>query len=192
MKALSYARNGSAAPGSGNARMQPRTPPAAQRPMRADCRTQAATANTEAAITAAVLAAAPVPVAADSSLPPEQIQQVCQLLESSLQQPAAAVVKQIVPRHQWGQGLSAKGFAAALQALPLQQKLRWKSLYPAIGTGSRGKVYQAVNLDTGESTLKPTLCHTSSPGAARSPKLFQYAVCISVSMRAVYTDVWLW
>jgi hypothetical protein len=89
-------------------------------------------------------------VATDSTLPPKEIQQVCQLLESSLQQPAAAIVKQVAPRHQWGQGLSTKGFAAALQALPMQQKLRWKSLYPAIGTGSRGKVYQAVNLDTGK------------------------------------------
>jgi hypothetical protein len=36
-----------------------------------------------------------------------------------------------------------------MQALPQQQAVSWKSLYPAIGEGSRGKVYQAVNLDTG-------------------------------------------
>jgi hypothetical protein len=35
------------------------------------------------------------------------------------------------------------------QALPQQQTVSWKSLYPAVGEGSRGKVYQAVNLDTG-------------------------------------------
>lgn len=76
---------------------------------------------------------------------PEQMQQVCDILESSLQASAAAAA----PQHHWGQGLSVKAFTAALQALPMQQQLRWKTLYPAIGTGSRGKVYQAVNLDTG-------------------------------------------
>ena len=56
---------------------------------------------------------------------------------------------QTVPSHQWGTGLTMPQFMAALQALPLQKQVRWKSLYPAIGAGSRGKVYQAVNMETG-------------------------------------------
>jgi hypothetical protein len=63
------------------------------------------------------------------------------------------VLLQTVPSHQWGTGLTVPQFMGALQALPLQKQVRWKSLYPAIGTGSRGKVYQAVNLETGKYTL---------------------------------------
>lgn len=122
--------------------VQPCTPAQLQRcAQRPQVRARAATVTTEANPAAALAAAAPLP--ADSTLQQEQIKQVCQILESSLQRPAAA------PRHRWGKGLSVKGFTAALQALPMQQQLRWKSLYPAIGTGSRGKVYQAVNLETG-------------------------------------------
>lgn len=54
-----------------------------------------------------------------------------------------------LPRHTWGHGLSVGQFKAAVEALPMQQPLRWKSLYPAIGSGARGQVFQAVNLDTG-------------------------------------------
>jgi hypothetical protein len=32
----------------------------------------------------------------------------------------------------------------------MQQRVRWKSVYPEIGSGARGKVYQAINLETGE------------------------------------------
>lgn len=53
--------------------------------------------------------------------------------------------------HQWGDGagLSVEQFIAALQSLPMQRRVRWKSVYPAIGTGSRGQVFHAINLDTG-------------------------------------------
>jgi oligoendopeptidase F len=53
--------------------------------------------------------------------------------------------------HQWGDGtgLTVEQFTAALQSLPMQRRVRWKSVYPAIGTGSRGQVFHAINLDTG-------------------------------------------
>jgi hypothetical protein len=63
---------------------------------------------------------------------------------------AVAAAAAAGPSHQWGQGLSVGQFTAALQALPMQQRVRWKSVYPEIGAGARGKVYQAINLETGE------------------------------------------
>lgn len=53
------------------------------------------------------------------------------------------------PHYSWGRGLSVPQFMAAVQALPMQRKVQWRSMQPPIGTGSRGKVYQAVNLHTG-------------------------------------------
>jgi hypothetical protein len=99
-----------------------------------------------------------------------QLEQLKQKLENELAQPAvpgaansnASSITTITSSsrssthssiHQWGNGagLTVEQFKAALQSLPMQRRVRWKSMYPAIGTGSRGQVFHAINLDTGES-----------------------------------------
>jgi hypothetical protein len=102
-----------------------------------------------------------------------QLEQLKQKLESELAQPAVPGAADSTPSsitttttsssspsnstcrsiHQWGDGagLTVEQFTAALQSLPMQRRVRWKSLYPAIGTGSRGQVFHAINLDTGAS-----------------------------------------
>jgi hypothetical protein len=80
--------------------------------------------------------------------------------------------------HQWGNGagLTVEQFTAALQSLPMQRRVRWKSLYPAIGTGSRGQVFHAINLDTGASGFAADeLCSFQEPGVVWCTEALTYS-----------------
>jgi hypothetical protein len=100
-----------------------------------------------------------------------QLEQLKQKLEQELARPASPGATGITTTssgslrrsiHQWGDGsgLTVEQFTAALQSLPMQRRMRWKSMYPAIGTGSRGQVFHAINLDTG--ALLHLQCSTTS------------------------------
>jgi hypothetical protein len=118
-----------------------------------------------------------------------QLEQLKQKLENELAQPAVpgaanSTTSSIVTIttsssrssthssiHQWGNGagLTVEQFTAALQSLPMQRRVRWKSMYPAIGTGSRGQVFHAINLDTGASrSADNELCSFQDGGVMHS------------------------
>lgn len=133
--------------------------------------------NAAAQATSAFAAAAPTAAAVLEQQPglsllhhPDQLELLKQQLETKLHRPASPGSSSSTgstlhvttiqdspapaatePIHRWGDGsgLTVEQFKAALQSLPMQQRVRWKSVYPAIGSGARGQVFQAVNLDTG-------------------------------------------
>ncbi|KAF8057890.1 mkh1 [Scenedesmus sp. PABB004] len=106
--------------------------------------------------------------------------------------PAAPEVPPLAPapapapppaHHAWGDGggLSVAQFTAAVAALPLQRKVRWRSLYPAIGEGSRGKVFQAVNLDTGGTLAVKVVSLAAAFGPGREAALRREALVLELA-----------
>ncbi|KAF6262730.1 kinase-like domain-containing protein [Scenedesmus sp. NREL 46B-D3] len=90
--------------------------------------------------------------------------------------------------HQWGDGagLTVEQFTAALQSLPMQRCMRWKSLYPAIGTGSRGQVFHAINLDTGGTLAVKVVALSSHMGPGREAALRREALVLELAAMQDY------